>query len=190
MATVEELKSALKDTLEGKGVLRQIRARIRAEIFGALDDHDEPRPQLSNENLLINELIREYLEWNKYKNTLCVFLPESGQPEEQLDRRLLAHDLRIPEDSSTMQLPLLYTILAELQRGALAGRTPHAAPQPSQGAGLRSASAASLGAAERSTGVTGPQPAPVELESDSDESARGRSRRQGPGRGAPGRPAA
>ncbi len=33
MATIEELKDVLKDTLEERGVLSKIRARIRAEIF-------------------------------------------------------------------------------------------------------------------------------------------------------------
>ena len=32
----------------------------------------EDKPSLSNENMLINELIREYLEFNKYKYTLSV----------------------------------------------------------------------------------------------------------------------
>ncbi|XP_041893126.1 centrosomal protein 20 isoform X7 [Corvus kubaryi] len=64
--------AVLKDTLEKRGALAQIRARIRAEVFNALDDQSEPRPTLSRENLLINELIREYLEYNKYKYTASV----------------------------------------------------------------------------------------------------------------------
>lgn len=50
----------------------QLKARIRAEVFNALDDQSEPRPPLSHENLLINELIREYLEFNKYRYTASV----------------------------------------------------------------------------------------------------------------------
>lgn len=34
----------------------------------------EARPTLSNENMLINELIREYLEFNNYKYTLSVLM--------------------------------------------------------------------------------------------------------------------
>lgn len=34
----------------------------------------EARPTLSNENLLINELIREYLTFNKFKYTESVLL--------------------------------------------------------------------------------------------------------------------
>ena len=62
----------VKDTLENRGVLGQIKARLRAEVFSALDDQSEPRPALSNENLLINELIREYLEYNSYKYSSSV----------------------------------------------------------------------------------------------------------------------
>nr|XP_047922327.1 centrosomal protein 20 isoform X6 [Anser cygnoides]XP_047922328.1 centrosomal protein 20 isoform X6 [Anser cygnoides] len=72
MATVVELKQALKEALEKRGVLGQIKANIRAEVFHALDDQSEPRPPLSRENLLINELVREYLEYNKYKYTASV----------------------------------------------------------------------------------------------------------------------
>ena len=33
------------------------------------------KPPVSNENLVINELIREYLIFNGYRETLSVFLP-------------------------------------------------------------------------------------------------------------------
>ncbi|XP_078095982.1 centrosomal protein 20 isoform X3 [Mustelus asterias] len=101
MATVSELKSVLKETLEKRGVLGQLKARIRAEVFSALDDQSEPRPPLSHENLLINELIREYLEFNKYKYTASVLSAEAGQPEIPLDRQFLVNELNVIEDSST-----------------------------------------------------------------------------------------
>lgn len=63
----------VRDTLETRGALAQIKARLRAEVFSALDDQTESRPPLSNENLLINELIREYLQFNNYKYTASVF---------------------------------------------------------------------------------------------------------------------
>lgn len=106
--------AALTETLEARGVLGDVKARLRAEIFQALNDdvscrcqlfpHDlatavpprqgltskplDPRPQtescpaLSRENLLINELIREYLEYNKYKYTLSTML--AGEPHQPL----------------------------------------------------------------------------------------------------------
>ncbi|XP_038524997.1 centrosomal protein 20 isoform X2 [Canis lupus baileyi] len=99
MATVAELKAVLKDTLEKRGVLGHLKARIRAEVFNALDDESEPRPPLSHENLIINELIREYLEFNKYKYTASVLISESGQPVVPLDRPFLIRELNAFEES-------------------------------------------------------------------------------------------
>lgn len=64
--------SAIKETLESRGVWAQLKAGMRAEVFSALDHQGRPRPPLSHENLLINELIREYLEFNKYRYTASV----------------------------------------------------------------------------------------------------------------------
>uniref|UniRef100_A0A3Q3W0Z2 FGFR1 oncogene partner (FOP) N-terminal dimerisation domain-containing protein n=1 Tax=Mola mola TaxID=94237 RepID=A0A3Q3W0Z2_MOLML len=113
MATIAELKSAVKETLESRGVLSQLKARIRAEVFSALEDQREPRPPLSHENLLLNELIREYLEFNKYRYAASVtfakhlfgsfssVFTESGQPEVPLDRQFLADELKVTEDASS-----------------------------------------------------------------------------------------
>lgn len=72
--------TVLRDTLEKRGALGHLKAQIRAEVFGVLDDDQEPRPTLSHENLLINELIREYLEFNKYKYTASVLMAGKGAP--------------------------------------------------------------------------------------------------------------
>jgi len=68
------LPTVVKETLEDRGVLGQIKARIRAEVFHALEEDTEPSPPLGNENMFINELIREYYEFNKYKYSLSVML--------------------------------------------------------------------------------------------------------------------
>uniref|UniRef100_A0A8C6ITI3 Centrosomal protein 20 n=1 Tax=Melopsittacus undulatus TaxID=13146 RepID=A0A8C6ITI3_MELUD len=102
----------LKETLERKGALGQIRARIRTEVFEALDDPNEPRPLLTRENFLINELIREYLKYNKYNNAAHVLTAESGQPEVSLDRQFLVQELNIVESTSGKSVPLLYAILS------------------------------------------------------------------------------
>lgn len=109
--------TVLKDTLEKRGVLGHLKARIRAEIFNALEDASEPRPSLSHENLLINELIREYLEFNKYKYTSSVLIAESGQPVVPLDRQFLIRELNVLEESKDNTIPLLYGILAQFLHG-------------------------------------------------------------------------
>ena len=53
--------------------MTQLKARMRAEIFHALEgDELDQRPTLSNENLIINELIKDYLDFNMYKHTVSV----------------------------------------------------------------------------------------------------------------------
>lgn len=39
------------------------------QVFKCLDQQWAAKPQLSTENLLINELIRDYLEYNRYLHT-------------------------------------------------------------------------------------------------------------------------
>jgi len=61
------LCAVVRETMENRGVLCQLRAKIRAEVFSALNDPTDSRPPVSRENFLINELIREYLDFNHYK---------------------------------------------------------------------------------------------------------------------------
>ncbi|XP_053133020.1 centrosomal protein 20 isoform X2 [Hemicordylus capensis] len=126
---ISRLLSLLKDTLEKRGALGQIKARIRAEVFNALDDQSEPRPSLSHENLLINELIREYLVFNKYKYAASVLTAESGQPEVPLDRDFLVNELNILEDPKSQSVPLLYGIIIQLLHGNREDRAHHPFPR-------------------------------------------------------------
>lgn len=109
MATLDDMKTVLKDALEERGVLSELRAKLRAEIFNSLNDKPVDRPKLSNENLIINEIIREYLLFNNYTHALSVFLPESGQPERPpFDRAYIAKKLNIEESNKSKEMPLLY----------------------------------------------------------------------------------
>ena len=44
MASLDDLKSVLRETLEQKGVLNDVKAKIRAEIFTALDAETTNKP--------------------------------------------------------------------------------------------------------------------------------------------------
>ena len=116
MASMEDLKNALKDTLQKRGVLGEMKAKIRAEIFAALDDQEVARPRLNDENLLINELIREYLIYNSYNHSLSVFLAESGQPTQPVMERVhMARELKISEDARSRSVPLMYGLVRGLR---------------------------------------------------------------------------
>ena len=116
MTNVNELKDALKDTLEEKGILNQIRALMRKSIFEAIESDQQPTKKLSDENLIINELIREYLTYNNYLHSNSVFLAETGQPKEPFDRNFIAKELGISEDASSRKVPLLYSICFGLKK--------------------------------------------------------------------------
>lgn len=67
----------LKEALDNKGVTNEVKSRLRAEVFSILEDNTFEKPRVSQENLLINELIREYMDFNHYKYSKSVFLKGS-----------------------------------------------------------------------------------------------------------------
>ncbi|XP_071954563.1 centrosomal protein 20-like isoform X2 [Antedon mediterranea] len=114
---VGEAKLILKETLTNRGTLDQVKARVRAEVFHALNDPNEVPPPMSNENMLINELILEYLEYNRYKYTESVLMAESGQSTPRLDRQFLTKELNLIEDKDSKSLPLIYSVLTHFTHG-------------------------------------------------------------------------
>ena len=72
MNTFEDLRTAVKQTLEQNGSLAATRAKLRADIFATLQDPTEVKPRIPHENLLINELIIEYLKHNNLHCTAYV----------------------------------------------------------------------------------------------------------------------
>ncbi len=64
----------LGEALESKGVANELKSKLRAEVFNILEDNSNEKPIISQENLLINELIREYMDFNHYKYSKSVFL--------------------------------------------------------------------------------------------------------------------
>ena len=81
---------ALRDSLDSRGVTGEIKAKMRAEVLRSISataaaggeaatetsssgrahehDHDDA-------NLIINELIAEYLAFNRYRETASIFAP-------------------------------------------------------------------------------------------------------------------
>lgn len=132
-------ETALRDRLERTGAWSKLRARVRAEvILSAGGDQPQPPPETaaaaaddkedgercSQTNdpttFLINELIREHLMFHGLRDTLSVFLAESGQPmlrpygRAQLESEALSSPSPSPPSSSSvasLRLPLLYSLL-------------------------------------------------------------------------------
>ncbi|KAK3784053.1 hypothetical protein RRG08_025246 [Elysia crispata] len=123
MASSQDLKEVLKESLENRGALSEIKARIRAEVFAALDDQTE-KPQISNENVLIFELIREFLDYNYCKYTSTVLISETGLPKTPLDREFLRNELNIVEDAPSRSVPLLYSLVSNFKDSNALRRVP------------------------------------------------------------------
>ena len=68
------MKKVLNEALENKGVINELKSKLRAEVFTILEDNSYEKPKVSQENLLINEMIREYMEFNHYKYSKSVFV--------------------------------------------------------------------------------------------------------------------
>eukprot|EP00727_Mastigamoeba_balamuthi_P001280 m51a1_g11149 hypothetical protein (514) ;mRNA; f:242649-245049 len=123
MATVEQLRDALREALESRGVLAKMRAELRAEIFRALDGDDgaaRGRPQGPAENALINELVRDYLEFNGCRSAAAVLAAEAAMPREATPRDVQARELSMPP-SADRSMPLLYALVAGTRKGAAPG---------------------------------------------------------------------
>jgi hypothetical protein len=162
-ATFDELTEALRETLNRRGSLRRIRSSLRAEAFAALqlagesnsaEEQQQQQQQgppssgsdaicegrlglhdipLRPENALINELIREYLEFNGHRGTASVLEVEAGGGIADagasgddgdaglLCREMMKIELGVTENGENgrkrdSSVPLLYGIVEALKR--------------------------------------------------------------------------
>lgn len=120
MDSIEKLKSSLKESLINKGILNEIKAHMRQEIYNILDndnDNDDinQKPKLTKENIIINELIKEYFNFNGFKFSSNVLQSEVGQTNNNLNRNDIIRELNIIENENNKNKPILYNILSGLQ---------------------------------------------------------------------------
>ena len=114
MNSIEELKSSLKETLIKEGILNKIKAEIRKGIYDIIDRDNNPKPNLTKENFIINLLIKEYLDYNNYSFSSNVFESETGQLKNDFNRNELTKELNIIEGENNKNRPILYSILQGL----------------------------------------------------------------------------
>ena len=78
------------------------------------DPGSDVRPEAQAANVVLNDVIREYLQFNGYNHTLSVFTQEASCGAEPLPRSLLAQQTRLPtrvgSGSARQDLPLLYAL--------------------------------------------------------------------------------
>ena len=114
MNSIEELKSSLKETLIKEGILNKIKAEMRKGIYDIIDRDNNPKPNLTKENFIINLLIKEYLDYNNYTFSSNVFESETGQLKNDFNRNELTKELNIIEGENNKNRPILYSILQGL----------------------------------------------------------------------------
>jgi len=123
------MKNLVIQTLETKGILGQIRAKLRSAVFKVVDDQDikiNSQPsgcglKWENPNLykikettiggLTAEMIREYLEYFKMDYSLSVFIPECSISPERLKKDEIHARLGLNPGTISTELPFLYHII-------------------------------------------------------------------------------
>ncbi|XP_014235182.1 lisH domain-containing protein FOPNL-like isoform X1 [Trichogramma pretiosum] len=105
----------VRTSLESDGALSQIKAEMRTKVMQLLEGSNKSsrskHPKSPQEVLILNELIREYLEWMGYKYASNVLITECELSKQPLDRNLITKDLGIIETEKSKELPLLFCIL-------------------------------------------------------------------------------
>lgn len=110
----EDLKSLVVHTLETNGVLGQIRAQLRANVYKAIDCDEEqskeaaPPSKLTKSPVgrLMAEIVAEFFEFYEFNHSLSVFVPESNLGRERRSRTEVAFDAglaRVRTDVSILE---------------------------------------------------------------------------------------
>jgi len=115
MATERDLINAVRHSLEEDGALGRFKAEMRTEVMRLLDDSSKSNRNRNVERprnvVLMNELIREYLDWMGYKYTSSVLISECDLSKQPLDRSFLLQDLGVRDNETTKKIPLLFSLV-------------------------------------------------------------------------------
>ena len=119
---MDSLFDAIEETLKSKGILDQLSCSVRAEVLQVLKNPEKSPSKRQDKldpdstNFLINELIKEYLDYNAYEHTSNVLAVESGQPKTRANRNDLEAVLKVHTGPNAKQVPLLYSIVSSLRK--------------------------------------------------------------------------
>ena len=112
--TNDTLVAALKETLNRSGTYEDVRAQLRASVLLKMNESlpvSKGQPQTNKqpiENVLINELIAEYLSFNGYHSTLSVFSTESKTEKSSvLGREFIRAELGL----NNTDLAMMYEVI-------------------------------------------------------------------------------
>jgi hypothetical protein len=97
----------------------QVRAHILQLLEGSEPIHDTARP--APDTYLLNELIREYLDFQGYDATKSVFCKESQLSHETFPRSFLEARVGLNSGAQASRLPVLFSLLRRQDRDTRAG---------------------------------------------------------------------
>ena len=123
---MEDLKNLVIQSLETRGVLGQIRAKLRSSVFKIVDEQDQKLNMgcgLNWENsslykvadtkigTLIAEIMREFMEHLRMDYSLSVFIPECSISPERLNKEEILSKCGVKNPQFFSELPLIYYII-------------------------------------------------------------------------------
>ncbi len=126
-SSANEFNEAVVEALKERGVLDKLSCSVRAEILRVLRDPQPSSTALQSnkksasefpENFIINELIKEYLDFNGCAHTVDVLCIESSQARKRTSREDLERSIGLECGPNARQVPLLYAILAHLRKSS------------------------------------------------------------------------
>jgi len=159
---VEELKSLVVHTLETNGVLGQIRAQLRANVYKAIDNDEEQQGHQvitgsakklmkTSEGKLMAEIVAEFFEFYEFRHSLSVFVPESNLGKHRRSRAEIALEAGLERPSANASILEQLVGLAsapDLHKGAMSSASSTTAssplPEPSSVATVRPSPAESV----------------------------------------------
>lgn len=114
---VGDLSELVRENLERKGIISDLKGKIRAEIFHTLEEKSiSATPKPTGAIFLASQLIRDYLNEFELNNTASVFNEEAGQPSEaRVDRHFLGEELGLNLKAPESKVPLLVLLVEYLQ---------------------------------------------------------------------------
>ena len=118
-ASCDELRVALRESLEAQGVLGEVRGKLRAEIFRLIDTSGDVvvKKEVPPETAAVFALFKEFLEFSGYAQTLSVFEAEAGLSGEDVSRDFIAADVGLRrQNPGSRDLPLVYGLLEALKK--------------------------------------------------------------------------
>ena len=111
MATVGELAVAVEEALRDRGITEELQARLHTEIYCAIAGEESATVARAapKEVLVLNALIKEYLQVTGFSNTAKVFSLETGA--DTIPRELLKAQLKVQVPLESESTPLLHSLI-------------------------------------------------------------------------------